>query len=311
MARTIFLMLALLAAGSLWLAAQDTRLSGPVSGVVFSAERKGLCPIQGVPGASYLGSAIVGGLTRAFAAPDSRSAVVVEEGGVRVVSGLLEAESRDFVLPDSTDASLAAWSADSSAFAVYDGASGELKLYRLAAGGATLSFAVKARISALAVDGAGAYAVAAAESGEVFLYDSEGPARLLATVDKGGALAISGADLYIADAGRGEILVVRGLPEASGATLFARELGRISGLAVTPDGRAVLAASGSERSLRVFDPSSGAPLAARQLEFEPTRLQRLSPTLFLLKEGAGQEPFQVLDISREMGVYFVPAGEEN
>ena len=60
MLKTISLLLVLAPAATL---AQDgARVDGPVAGFVFDADRHALRPILGVPGASYLGPAVVSGV---------------------------------------------------------------------------------------------------------------------------------------------------------------------------------------------------------------------------------------------------------
>ena len=45
---------------SLW--AQEARLSGPISGLVFDRPSHSIRPIMGLPGAAYLGDPLVDGL---------------------------------------------------------------------------------------------------------------------------------------------------------------------------------------------------------------------------------------------------------
>ena len=74
-------------------------------------------------------------------------------------------------------------------------------------------------------------------------------------------------------------------------------------------------AGGESHSLLVLDAVSLEFITRLEMDFEPSRLEPLAGSLFLLNAGKeGAEPLQMLDSTARPAVYFVPArragGEE-
>jgi hypothetical protein len=133
----------------------------------------------------------------------------------------------------------------------------------------------------------------------------------LLVLERPTALALAGNRLFVADAARNEILSIGNYLDGGDAQLFAgaaRGVEDPAALAVSPNQRSLFVAGRSARSLTAFDLATSAVLGTAALDFEPTRLEQFSGSLFALTGGGESGPFQVLDGARSLAVYFVPAG---
>ena len=294
---------------ALTLAAQETRLAGPVSGVLFDPQARALRPILGVMGASYLGDAVVAGLDYASVSPNGKFAVAIRPDGVLLVRGLDEGRADQFALETPAGVTHAAWSADSSAVALWNDA-GHVEAWRDLATTARLALSADlGKIVAVAVAADGSNLAAATEAGAIVLADGTAVRQILA-LERPAALALAGSRLFVADAARNEILSLANYAKAGDAQMFANGARGVSdpeAMAVSPDQKALLVAGKAARSLTAFDLSTSEILAVAELDFEPTRLERFSGSLFALTNGVGGVPFEVLDSTRSLAVYFVPA----
>lgn len=299
----------LLCLAALTLSAQDTRLAGPVSGVLFDPQAHALRPVVGVLGAAYLGDALVADLDFAAVSPDGKLAVVVQNERATVLRGLDTGRLEPAALETAAGVTRASWSADSSAVALWNGA-GQLEVWTSLASAPSRALAavVEAPV-AVAVAPEGRNAVAATGNGGIELL-AEGASRRLLTLERISALALAGGDLFVADAARNEILALRGYAEAGDAQLFANAARGVedpSALGVSPDGRLLYVAGRSARSLTAFDLASSEIRGVAELDFEPTSVERFAGSLYRLTSGANGVPVQVLDSARALAVYFVPA----
>src|SRR5260370_12555637 len=68
--------------------AQDTRLSGPVSGFVFHGPTQSIRPIVGVPGSAYLGTALAQGFDAASVSLLGKFALATLGGKLYLLRGL-------------------------------------------------------------------------------------------------------------------------------------------------------------------------------------------------------------------------------
>jgi hypothetical protein len=291
---------------------QQTRLAGPVSGLVFDDYSRSLRWIVGVPGAAYLGGSVAEGLEIAAVAPNSKLALAVKDGalflirlgGDEAVWETLEAEA------GAVDRIV--WSADSSA-AIVSGAA--LRIWRnlgATAEALALAGADGSKWLALVLEGGGEAALAAKAGGVYRLSGSE--ARLVAAVEDPSALAIAPAGdvAYVADRAGKQLLALRNWKDSGEVSLIAGESQGIDdpvAVAIGSDARSVLLAGGTSRSLIQIDPASGALTARWDLDFQPTRIERLSSGLFgLTRRTGGAEPLQVITAGPQPSVFFVPAG---
>lgn len=303
-ANRIILLLCLVA---LTLAAQETRLAGPVSGVLFDPQARALRPMMGVPGAGYLGDAIAANLDFASVSPNGKLAIAVGPDGVALLRGLGEGRPDQQML-EAAAVTRAAWSDDSSAVALW-GDAGHLEVWTNLADSARLALAAElGPVVAVAVAPGGRHAVAAGADA-ILLADGSSVRRLL-ELEGPAALALAGGRLFVADAARNQILALGNYAEASDAQLFANAARGVDdpvALAVSPDGKSLLVASRAARTLTAFDIATSGVSGVAELDFDPVRLERFSASLFALTSGGESGPLQILDCGRSLAVYFVPA----
>ncbi len=283
------------------LQAQETRLAGPISGMVYDAGARSLRPLLGVPGASYLGDVSLSQLDGAAVSPDGRSVLIAREGKLLLGRGLNDAETSWAVLDQAAAIpELLGWSDDSSwAFAI----SGRTAR-AWSSGGEMRSYELPGAAALAAVDSAGRL-LAGVDGEGVYVLDGES-SRLAARFEKVSALVIAGSTLFAADSARNEILEIRDYAGAAEVLAFAAEMSPV-GLALTRDRRELVVASQSERALTSYSIESRERLSRIDLNFEPTRLARLSSSLFLMNSIEAGVPLQLLDTSSTPSVFFVPA----
>lgn len=299
--------------------AQESRLDGPVSGLVYDDQAHAIRAIVGVPGAAYLGAAVLSGLDFATVSPNGRYAVALKAGELSLVrlSGELQIErlAENYPTP-----SLSSWTADSGAVALYGAESG-IALWR--ALGETPEPAhlgyLQVRLSSLILeDGARSVVyVADGEASDSVFRATEGaePTLLLEGLDIP-AVAISNRAVYVADKGANTVSVAREAGGAIEVALLANESLGVNdpvGLAVLGD--ALLVASGSSHELVRLNASTGELLGRVTLAFAPDRMVRLtmgadgvSPLFSLKGRQSATDPLEVLDAARG-AVFFVPAAE--
>jgi len=282
-----------------------TTVGGPVAGFVFDQKMHGVRPMVGLPGAAYLGDAVLDGVDAAGIAPDGSSALAVQSGRLILLSGLKTGEITAKGIENAiAGADRFAWAADGSAAAVYASASGRAQVIRDGAAGEPVDLSnLPGTVSALAVDSSGKLlAGVAGENGGVYL-----DGRLLAAAAYPAAITVAGADLYFTDRERDQVWQVLGYAEQPAAVVFAAGVAGAAGVQVY-DGR--LYAAGSQ-GLEVFDLASRAPMAHIDLEFTPTQMVSFGEkALWLLNAPTGEEPLYVLSAAGAPAVYFVPAGRE-
>jgi hypothetical protein len=302
----------LLCLAALTLAAQETRLAGPVSGFLFDPQARAVRSIQGVLGASYLGEAVAADLEYASVAPNGKYAVAVRQDGVLLLRGLDQGIIAESALEGAAaGVTRAVWSADSTAVALW-GDAGRVQVWTDLASTPRLALAADAgEIAAVAVASEGRGLVVAARSGAI-LVASEGAAlRAILQLEQPTALALAGNRLFVADAARNEILSIGDYRKGGDAQMFANTAGGVEdpvALAVSPDRSRLYAASRSKRTLTAFQVGTAEVAGVVELDFEPTRLEQFSASCFSLTGGGDGAPIQVLDSARALAVYFVPAG---
>ena len=332
---------------ALWLLATclvaQSDLRGPLGGFVYDGARQAIRPLLGVPGASYLGEAVVASLDSAWIAPDGKQAVAAARGRLWLIRGLDTGEVRWTELERGT-ADRAAWAEDAGAVALYSKEGGWLRVWSdLGAGGegAAVRPSVRGRQTIGRRDGApgprltrlgnlsslgGTVAAMAVNerrevvvgmespaSGGIYLARGEQAPRLIARLGAPGGIALDGNRLFVTDRARDEVLEVRDYRDGADVSLFAdagRGMRDPVAVALSKDGATLIVASGAERRLDLVDIATRAPAARIDLDFEPTRLERLGVgAVFLLNSrGAPTETLQVLAAGRRPAVYFVPAG---
>jgi hypothetical protein len=274
--------------------AQETLLQGPVSGLVFDQATRALRPVNGVPGAAYLGAQQHSG-DAGFVAPNSAAALVLESDSLTLYR---DARATRLDWQGSLDA--AAFSANAVA-----AAGSRVRLYR---NDELIELASPdGPVRALAIDSSERAAVAVTGSGVWYL--QAGEARLVAALDATG-LALQGSNLYVADRTRNEVLVIHNFAEAPETARLAGDFDQPVGIALSRDGRLVLA---DRTSVCTLNASTGERLERVELDFTPARVESLGGDLFRL-DGRTQDidPVQIATLEQGLRVYFVPgkAAEE-
>jgi hypothetical protein len=163
---------------------------------------------------------------------------------------------------------------------------------------------VTGAISAVLLDG-DRLIVGAADG--LYLARAGQTSRILEVADAS-AIAVSGADLFVADRARGQIVLVRDFGGQAAAEKFA-DVDSPAGLLVSRG--SLLVASAGKSRVEAFDIESKRQTGGVDLDFQPTRLELVgSRAVALLNTRSAVEPLYVLDFSRSLQIYFVPAGEE-
>lgn len=275
----------------------------PVGGFVYDGSVRGLRPMLGIPGSSYLGAPVVENLDAAWSSPNRDIAVFSREGSTRAVRGLktltpFELETE--LLPGVTKV---AWSASGNRAVLYKEADGSLQNISFTPGAMKigLSSTSPARITQLVVSNSGRIALATSDG--LFALSSDGNLETLWSASPS-AVAFSASERLFAASGEAiyEIL-------SSGALEQVIAVGA-SALAVTSDRIWALDATGL--LLTAYD-FTGNKHAEVHLDRAPSStLEALQPgDLFLLNgPGSPGQAVSVLSTRRdEPGAYFVPVGE--
>jgi len=293
-------------------------VGGPVTGFIFDSQARAIRPMLGIPGAAYLGSALVSRVDAAAVAPDGFSAFAVQAGRLVLYTGLrsavLKAVAIDGVIPGVNQF---AWTSDGGAAAVYASNSGQAQiLTNLAespAAGAPIDLSgIAGAVTALAFDGQRLIIGAAAPgSGGIYVASAQSPVERIAPAAGPSAIALAGADLYFTDRQSQQIWQVQSYARMPAAVLFANDSGVSSpaGLQLSTDGKRLYVANAGSRKLAVYDVASRTPVQSLDLAFTPTRLDRFGAASAFLLNGTGQGPVYVLSdgAAQKPAVYFVPA----
>jgi len=311
-AKKLFLIIC--AVPTLGMADDSAAVSGPVSGFVFDQSARMIRPVLGVPGAAYLGSALLSDVDAASVAPDGSAALAVQKGRLVAAPGIKTLAPQWTAVEGAiSDADLFAWSQDAAA--IYSSKTGQAQIVRnllkSPAPSAVLDLSVlSGRVAALALEGDALLAGVEGADGGVYLLRSGKEPKLLAAAPGPVALAIAGRDLYFADRDGGRIWRIANFGDEPVPAVFAGGIDSPVGLYIAA-GRLFVAGAGSNQ-LRLYDLASGADSGSLDLEFTPTTLDPLGArSLLLMARGVpGEQPYFVLDASQQPAVYFVPAGRE-
>lgn len=314
----------LLAGGTAW--SQDTGLRGPASGVLFDAPSHAIRVVNGIPGAAYLGPALVSGAGHAFVAPDGNSALVEQEGAWHVVRNL-RGESPSWTPAHGVESvpRLVAWTADSAAAVWLDHQAGQVRILRLS--DSSLASVETGRLDgavvalAISPDARTVYAATAREdeTGAIHRSGEDSQWTLMATTRGAAALALSarGDVLYAGVRRSGEVFEFR-QPEGEGG--LAPEVYAAGGpeqpilaLQVSRDGRKLLVARGGDApGIGILDLASREFESQVELDSPAATIERLpgGPHLLLnSRSQAGGLIMILTDGPAAFRAFFVPVGE--
>lgn len=308
------------------LPAQQVQLGGPVCGVIYDAPTRSLRPLLGVPGAAYLGGALVAGVDFASVAPSGKLALAVKDGQALLLTDLDRLQPAVLPLPAVLqDADRAAWAQDSSALALYSSARGWLQrvtgLDGAPVAGPPMEVSFPGGSVTLIATSHGAERIVLGVRGEIsgglYLIPADGPPLEVASMADPGAVFFpaEGRTLYAVDRHSRRVLAVHNFPPGEVVTLLEARDGVADpvGIAVSGDGQRLFLADRSSRSVRVYEVSTRTLMAEVPLEAAPSLLQPLrGNALFLLNSGSRRgEPLFLLDARSAPAVYFVPASEQD
>lgn len=133
---------------------------------------------------------------------------------------------------------------------------------------------------------------------------------MILPLSRAGGLLLSGEGLYVTDRGRNEVLRVTDWASNPAVATIASAGHGVNdpvGTAFSADRKTLYIASAGVNQVLGLDVASNAVKSTLDLDFQPTRLERLGPgSLLLLEKGIpGETPAQVLD-SAAQKVYFIP-----
>jgi len=302
--------------------ADEIQFSGIVTGFVLDASSSSIRPILGVPGAAMLGSPVAQDIDAAEIAPSGDRAVVSKGRHLHLISGLRSASPAWTPISGISKADKVTWNSAGSAATLYSSDTGALLLIRILGDGSLeeLSQDVASLGSALGpilVDRDGRYLVAmtASEPATLYVLDRQSAPKPIAQFDRPGPMSFAGKerDVLVADANRGQIVLIQDVFGAAGALSFGSLPDGVTtpvGLAVSPDETHAFVADKASKRIAVYEMGTRNVIDQIPLDAEPAFVKRFSrDSLFLLNSGAsGNEPFQLLETGDKPSVYFVPAG---
>ncbi|HUI76382.1 MAG TPA: hypothetical protein VLY24_00665 [Bryobacteraceae bacterium] len=294
--------------------AQQGRVEGPISGYVFDSTAQGLRPIMGVPGASLFGAPLNFGLavSSAYAAPRQDAAfVVAADGSLHVFSLDRGAATEQSVPYLANSPERVVFSPAGTAAAIYG--AGSIEVVTGLPGSATVSggLDLPAGVApdSLAISDDGSVILVSANKA-IELYGSFADMGKLMSTAGGAMVAFSsgGHDAAINDPNGAGIVLYRDLTGAGVSQVIAAPDSTItaaSALAFSTDGKSLLLASSSGKSVTTIDLAAGARNAIA-CSCSPNTLARMG-NLFRLND-LGADPVWLLDTrANEPRIVFVPA----
>lgn len=305
------------------LRAQQTGISGPVEGFTFDVPTGSIRAVLGSLGSATLGPAVLSRLDFASIAPGQSYGIAVQRGQTSLVSGLGSAQVSVAVLAGaSSTPEGVAWSKDGSVAVLYSrtggwiqkftglpaaiSASAPLSLATL--GGALSTVAVDTDGQTLAIgvrgDNAGIYELSRAQSFFSPLLPMSQPIALAFSADSN--------TLYALDGSTNQLSQINLANSASQALPLSID----DAVAVWPaaDGanqQALYIAGRSSRLLLVYDPVAQQAVASIPLSFDPTVIEPLGATSFILRSRVSSgDPLWSFANRGQPVVYFVPAASD-
>ncbi len=316
--RNVPLFLAVLLSAKLAVA-QQSALSGPVEGFTFDVPTGSFRAVLGLPGAAALGSPLLSGFEFGVVAPGKNYGIAFQDGHAIIVSGLDSSQVLTSEILDVTSrAEGALWSADGSQAILYSLTG---KWIQLAAGlpdapklnpcidisslGTTFAAIASDRSAtriAVAIQG---------DSGGVYVMDGDRSFVPVIAAVKPISLAFSedGRTLYVLESGGQVTELVLG--DSSSRVWHIDGLQdpvAIQTARDTENRPVVYVAARADRILRAYDVSTRQAASDMQLDFEPTVIETLGNSRFLLSPRLhnGDPLWRLTNVPRTM-VYFVPA----
>jgi len=309
----IFVSLCLLACS---LYGQAGKLARPSMGFVFDQSTHSLRRIEGIPGASLVGSPVEFGfaLSAAYVAPRLDSAFVMADGDCRAHLFRLTADAPRELTIDSLGACLGVvYSPSGSVAALYS--RGSVRVIKGLPDAPIVAATVSLRPNprsqrplpfTLAVSDDGQYLLYGA-GGVIELFGVAGDRRRVAdgAREVAAAFAPGGHDAAVVQ--RDKLTLFRDIAGAATVRTFPG-IEMPSGVAFSPDGQKLFVASATGRAVTTIQVATG-DRSALACDCAPSALIPMG-SVFRLNE-LGSEPLWLLDTASERGLVFVPAPAVN
>lgn len=289
----------------------------PFLGLLVDQQSRSIRSLHGTSDSGLADATAVRSFDYAAAAPDGRAALVVSEGKLFLVRRLDGARPvwREFSA-ESSAISRATWSENATALALLSEDGSKLELLKnipndpKSAGNVDLT-SVAERVVSLAVDKEARYAFLATQgesSGTLYLLEPGKQPQMIMPLDRPGALLLAGDSLFLLDRGRNEVVSLKNWQQNPAVTTVASAGAGLAdpvGIALSPDSKILYVANRGSQQLLAVDVATSSVKEALDLDFVPTRLERLGTgSLFLLEGGApGLRPAQIIDASSRTRFY--------
>ncbi|MBI4892348.1 MAG: hypothetical protein HY821_17120 [Acidobacteria bacterium] len=258
----------------------------PASGVIVDQVGRAIRQVVATADAAQAGSAKVREFDLAAASPDGRNALVARRESLYVVRRLDGALPVWREMADKIDVARAVWSENSDAAAVIDKEKNRLDLWAGMAHeprrkGAVDLTSVEERIVSVAVDDEARYAFLTTQgkqSGTLYLVKPGQEPLMVMPLGRAGVIRLAGGALYLADRGRNEVLKMtnwEGMPNVTALASAGQGVEDPVGFAVDVEKKLLYVASGGTRQVLTIDTRSMAVKEALELDFIPTRLERI------------------------------------
>ena len=317
----IYLSIALLALPARPANAQSATFHGPVAGFVFSGATKTVRPLLGIPGASHVEPPILSQVDLASTAPGGQWALITREGHTAFVRGLTDlapVESSIDGLIDAVDRVV--WNRGGSFAVLYSSSESRLQRIQVSRNQLIADTPVDlspwGQVTTLAIDPAGQQIAAGFSTSGLYLFPTGQSPALLSPLGQPRAAVFddTGRSLFVIDLDTQRILQFQsGAGIAEFVSLVQPDGPALNpaGLTVSGDGRYLILADSTTRSIFVYDTNTRSLANTIPLDFSPSRFEALSAApVFLLNGNDPKEWLLVLDASQTPRVYFVPANGE-
>jgi len=305
--------------------AGDSSLRGPVLGFVLDPRSHSIRPIQGIPGASTLGSSldIPFAIDRAVFSGRRDSAAVFGGSGIFLVRGMQRERPEILPLPISIpDAASAVFNAPGSAALFYSPSGRQLQIVSGLAGDPIVGMAIDCSaqpgiIATAALDSTASSILVAmqdSEVGSVLLLrtDSGTPSpRVVLTSPLPATILYLNRDrdALVADSSSNQVVWIQDLNGSAAATVAAGAADGIAspvGMQLSADEMNLLVANAGTSSITVHSLAGTAPVTQLPLPVPPSRFDKLNGEPVLLVNDMANGPLYLLDEAGGRQVYFVP-----
>jgi hypothetical protein len=301
--------------------AQEFRVVGPISGLVYDPPTRSLRLILGMPGGARISEAVAQDVDWASVSPNCRAALIRRGDESHLLTTTqLGGELVEAPIQGSLDVpNLAVWAEDSTALAVYSESTRSAQWLQIDLQGASTETPVglgdlEGNVTAIAADRkSGTIFLAVAGTGVYRLTTGSGAVAVIPLADVS-AIAIEpgGGNLWLADRANAQVLQIADPASSGDSTALivdAEKLTDISMIGVSSDRKTIYLADRATSQLYLFDRSNQTMAAGPALDVPATSLLPLgrATSLLLGPRSKGEDALFILDETNGPSVFFVPA----